>query len=338
MGACSATIIIVIIDVLVLLWYCYCFFFLPRLNDFLFSSPISRWGHFMWLLPWHMAPNQVLQFHLQRHTWNMLFKLLACRDGIPVTGVILFRYCGPTRHCINKGSKTQVILCKRIQLLLFWQLLGKGRKQNWEDFRVSDRNRTCHLQPPQISFQLLLLLFFYPLPSNYYYTISVKGGFIVMPSSIWTAFCSKSRPGNLIMRQKKLMSLFCSQYWEPCHRCWIDFTGILFAWHGENSCHFSNLARCLIHKAVEVTGLLNLTNAALRMCEALSFLKCVLLFFRAGFKDFAPSGCGCGVLACWMIRFDTKFLEAESTNMRLLVFFYKSETNQVKLKLRDTCR
>ena len=39
-----------------------------------------------------------------------------------------------------------------------------------------------------------------------------------------------------------------------------------------------------------------------------------------------------------MIRFDTKFLEAESTNMRLLVFFHKSETNQVKLKFRDTFR
>ena len=57
-------------------------------------------------------------------------------------------------------------------------------------------------------------------------------------------------------------------------------------------------APCLIRKAGEVTGLLNFTNVALRMREALSFLKCVLLFFRAGFKDFAPSGCGCGVLAC----------------------------------------
>ena len=60
----------------------------------------------------------------------------------------------------QQGSKTLVILCKRIQLLLFWRLLGEGRKQNWKDFRVSDRNRTCHLQPPQISFQLLLCLFF----------------------------------------------------------------------------------------------------------------------------------------------------------------------------------
>lgn len=162
MGACAATIIIVVV---VLLWYCYCFFsFLPRLNDFLFSSLISRWGHFMWLLPWHMEPSQVLQFHLQRHTWNMLFELLACRDEIPVTGVILFRYRGPTHHCTNKGSKPQVILSERIQLLLFWQLLWEGQRNN----------------------------------------------------------------------------LKYSQYWEPCHRCWIIFTEFLFVSHGENSCYVSN--------------------------------------------------------------------------------------------------
>ena len=148
----------------------------------------------------------------------------------------------------------------------------------------------------------------------------------------------------MIISQKKLISLFCRQYWEPCHRCWIVCTGFLFVWHEENSCYVSNqlsynlLAPYLIHKAGEVTGLLNFTKAALCMLETLSFLKCILLFFRAGFKDFAPSGYGCGVLACWMIRFDTKFLEAESTNMRLLVFFHKSETNQVKLKFRDTFR
>ena len=61
---------------------------------------------------------------------------------------------------------------------------------------------------------------------------------------------------------------------------------------------YNLLAPYLIHKAGEVTGLLNFTKAALRMLEALSFLKCNLLFFRAGFKDFAPSGYGCGVLAC----------------------------------------
>lgn len=37
----------------------------------------------------------------------------------------------------QQGSKTLVILFKRIQLLLFWRLLGEGRKQNWKDFRVS---------------------------------------------------------------------------------------------------------------------------------------------------------------------------------------------------------